>query len=147
MDAEYGEAQDLPEREGHPPVPGDDGPGGPTGHDAPAQAGQAPLPVPTRVTSHPLPARTGSEVPLLTLSRRVGALVRAGARNPMVVAWATAAATVATEAGLRLLAERAQARGVPAPVPSVLPVLPAGATVRMTESWTVTRVVEVRPHG
>ena len=94
------------------------------------------LPVRT-IRAVPL-ARPGSGSTLALRARRVVLAARTGLRNPAVASAATAAVAVAAEVGLRLVQQQAAARtSRPAPSP------PHGATVWVTETWSMTRTLEI----
>lgn len=110
-------------------------------------ADHAALPVHVATPSAIFQRRTGERAPVAAAAARVIALARVAARNPAVVASATAAVTVAAEVGLRLLQQQALARATaPRAGHAVGTVARQGATVRLTETWSATRVVEIRYH-
>lgn len=113
-----------------------------------AAAPHAALPVPVAVPSAIFQRHPAGRTPVAAAAARVAELARVAARNPAVVASATAVMTVAAEVGLRLLQQQVLARAAAPPAgraPGSALARP-NATVRLTETWSATRTVEIRYH-
>ncbi|MDP9397842.1 MAG: hypothetical protein M3P96_08510 [Actinomycetota bacterium] len=125
-------------------------PASPSGASADAQQSAAPAALPVRVAvpSAIFQRHPAGRTPVAAAAARVAELARVAARNPAVVASATAVMTVAAEVGLRLLQQQVLARAAAPPAgraPGSALARP-GATVRLTETWSATRTVEIRYH-